>query len=162
MKRIFFIAIALFALAACKHRKKRIVDTKILNYGTFTIEAPLLWGRVKDDSTNKNAGRIAIDNKDTIAFNYIAGGSEPTDTGKIIFADAANTQTKMKWKEIDGFNAKVVSPKQPGTGITGVYIDSIKVTGSAVSRFYLYGNNLSPDNEKDVLQAIKTLKFTRE
>ena len=163
MKKIFIIVVALFTLAACKrHRKKPSTPTKILNFGSFNIETPLLWGRVKEDSSNDNTGRIAIDDKDTIYFNYSEGLGGSTDASKIISENGVNGKVNRKQKEIDGYRAWIISPQQPGTGITGVYIDSIEVTGSNIERFYLYGNNLSSKNEKDVLKAIKTLKFTKK
>jgi hypothetical protein len=164
MKRIFFITIVLFALAGCKRHKKPTRATKILNFGTFTIETPLMWGRIKEDTASNNPNGIAIDNNDTLNFNYGTGSITPAeDSVKIIFEDnSVKGNVNVKWLEIDGHKAKIISPQQSGHGITGVYIDSLSVTNSGIARFYLYGNNLNPDNEEEVLKAIKSIKFSKE
>jgi hypothetical protein len=68
----------------------------------------------------------------------------------------------VKWDTIDGRKAKIVSPKQPGNGITGIYIDSLWQTGNVVDRFNLYGINLKPENERIFLDALNTLRFKRK
>ena len=71
-------------------------------------------------------------------------------------------KNNVLWDTIDGRKAKIVYPRKSGIGTTGVYIDSLWVSGSQVDRFNLYGKNLKPGNEKKVLQALRTLKFRKK
>lgn len=71
-----------------------------------------------------------------------------------------NRNSKAKFEIIDGKTAKIISPIITGTGMTGVYFDSLRVTDSQITRLEISGNSLKPENEKLVLQALKTLKFT--
>jgi len=63
------------------------------------------------------------------------------------------------FEKIDNYNAKIVVPKKHDNGLTGVYIDSLWVTGSGIDKFNLYGFNLSKNNQEEFLKVIKTLKF---
>src|SRR5690606_5401378 len=50
-----------------------------------------------------------------------------------------------KWDTISGYFSKIVSPRNPGDGVTGIYIDSLN---SDKIRFNLYGIDLKPKNEE--------------
>jgi hypothetical protein len=71
-------------------------------------------------------------------------------------------QDTSVYTTIDNRRAKIVSPKKTGTGTTGVYIDSLWTAGSGIDRFQINGQNLKPENERLVLEAIRTLRFKRE
>jgi hypothetical protein len=58
---------------------------------------------------------------------------------------------------IDNRKAMIARPKKAGKGTTGVYFDSVWVAGSDTDRFQISGQDLKPDNEQLVLEAIKTL-----
>ncbi|WP_205503411.1 hypothetical protein [Rufibacter psychrotolerans] len=66
---------------------------------------------------------------------------------------------QVEWVEIDKRKAKLVKPKKSGLGTTGVYIDSLWGKGYAIDKFQINGRNLKPTNEKDFLEALKTLRF---
>lgn len=46
--------------------------------------------------------------------------------------------------------------------IIGVYIDSLWKAGSDRDHFSLYGLNLKPKNEKEVITALGTIKFHKK
>jgi hypothetical protein len=71
-------------------------------------------------------------------------------------------KNNIRWDTIDGRKAKIVYPIKSGIGITGVYVDSLWVSGSDVDRFNLYGENLKPENERKVLEVLRTLKFSKK
>jgi hypothetical protein len=71
-------------------------------------------------------------------------------------------KNNVTWDTIDGRKAKIVYPRKSGVGITGVYIDSLWISGADVDRFNLYGVNLSADNERQVLKSLQTLKFRKK
>lgn len=63
---------------------------------------------------------------------------------------------------IDGYKAKIVTPKKPGLGTTGVYIDSLWKSGDKVDGFVLTGENLTSKQQQQLQAAIKSLKFNRK
>ncbi|WP_374464869.1 hypothetical protein [Chryseobacterium sp.] len=70
-------------------------------------------------------------------------------------------KSKITYKKIDGYKAKILEPKQVGKGITGVYIDSLKTESIGKIRFNLYGTNLKKENQVELLKAIQTLNFAK-
>ncbi len=184
----FITAILIFVFFAC-NQKPINSDTKTLDFGSFTIETPKSWTKIKEQGTDSYVGKIAIDNKDTLDFDLgwysnklyetdvtILDSSmmnlvdtNAVDFYSIIFVKDKNLvdpdkyrKNNISWDTIDGYKAKIVYPRRPGVGITGVYIDSLWQAGSDIDRFNLYGTNLSPDNEKKVLQILQTLKFHKK
>lgn len=87
----------------------------------------------------------------TTYFDYI-GEVNSVDTNKYL-------KNKYSFDTINNLLAKIVIPKIPEDGTTGIYIDSLWQAGSEVDRFQLNGKNLSRDNHDMLLKAIKTLKF---
>ena len=184
----FIITILIFGLFACNQTNTK-ADTKILDFGVFTIETQESWTKIKEQGTDSYVGRIAIDNNDTLDFDLgwysnklyetdvtILDSSmmnlvdtNAADFYSIIFVKDKNLvdpdkyrKNNISWDTIDGYKAKIVYPRQSGIGITGIYIDSLWQAGSDVDRFNLYGTNLKPDNEKKLLAALQTLKFHKK
>jgi hypothetical protein len=177
----------LLLIIGCTNGKPKD-DKQTLNFGSFSIETPNGWTKIKEQGVDSYVGRIAIDNSDTLGFDLgwysnKLNEDDPTiwdssmigsidtslvDTREIIFVknrhriDPDNyKKNNVLWDTIDGRKAKIVFPRQSGIGTTGIYIDSLWKSGSDVDRFNLYGDNLKPANEKLVLQALRTLKFHR-
>jgi len=183
--RTFLWVIPLFGLCACRQIQSK-PNTKTLDFGAFTIETPKSWTQIKERGTDSYVGRIAIDEKDTIDFDLgwysnkleefdpvIMDSSmmADVDTSKegnrdIIWVKNSRAvdpdnyrKNNVSWDTFDGRRAKIVYPRQAGIGTTGVYIDTLWISRGAVDHFSLYGDNLKADIEKEVLQAIRTLKF---
>ncbi len=126
-------------------------DTKTLDFGEFTIVVPKSWTNVKVQGVDSYVGRIKIDDQDAISF----------DLGR--YSNSLRSQdTKAHLDTIDNKRAKIVRPKKSGTGITGIYLDSIASSKYGNIKFQLSGYNLKPENEELVLTAIKTIKFTKK
>jgi len=68
-------------------------------------------------------------------------------------------KNEISWSIIDGRKAKIIEAKKPGDGMTGIYIDSVWITGSGTDRFQMNGKNLKPKNQLALLSAFQTLKF---
>jgi hypothetical protein len=181
-------AIIVIALTACNQTKPK-GDTKTMDFGSFSIETPQSWTAIQEHGADSYVGSIALDGKDTISFDLGWYSNrlyeyDPTildssmmaniDTSMVDTSEVIFVKNRMKvdpdkyrmnnvlWDTIDGRKAKIVYPRKSGIGATGVYIDSLWVSGSDVDRFNLYGENLIPDNEKKVLQALRTLKFRKK
>ena len=185
MKRI--IGLLSVLIVGCTESKPKS-DNHTLDFGSFSIETPSSWTKIKAQGADSYVGRIAIDNTDTLDFdlgwysnklieyeptildsNMIGSiDSSMVDTREIIFVKNAMKvdldlykKNNVSWDTIDGRKVKIVFPRRTGIGTTGIYIDSLWQRGSDVDRFNLYGNNLKPTNEKSLIQALKTLKFHR-
>jgi hypothetical protein len=102
-------------------------------------------------------------------LTYFEETGRPVDTSGMIIVETRKgidpdiyKKQNVSWDTIDGRKAKIVYPRQPGNGITGIYIDSLWVRGSDTDRFNLYGNNLKPTDERMLLEVLRTLKFKKE
>jgi hypothetical protein len=156
--KIFIPVLILIGLFACNQAPPQQNRTT-LNFDDFTIETPKSWTQVKQQGVDSYVGRIAIDDKDTLDFDLgwysntlyeydpIILDSDmisSIDTSRenirdIIFVKKRKLldpdryrKNNVRWETIDGRKAKIVYPRQPGTGITGVYIDSLWVRGSDI------------------------------
>lgn len=186
--KIFLTSFIVFGLAACNQMKPD-GDTKTMEFGSFKIVTPLSWKPIKKSGIDSYVGSIAIDDTDTLNFDLGWYSNklyeyDPTildssmissintsmlDTSEVIFVKNrmrvdpdGYRKNNVSWDTIDGRKAKIVYPRQPGIGITGVYIDSLWVSGSSLDRFNLYGENLKPETEQKVLQALRTIKFVKK
>lgn len=180
------IVIIVTGLTAC-NQPQPMGDTKTMNFGAFTIEVPKSWQQIKARGADSYVGSIAIDERDTLGFDLgwysntlsesepqiiersmLKYFTQPFDTSEWIIVESRKgidpdkyKKQNVSWDTIDGYKAKIVYPRKTGTGITGVYIDSLRVRGSNIDRFNLYGDNLKPENEKKVLEVLRTLKFKK-
>lgn len=183
----FLTTIIVFGLTGCSQTPTKR-DTKTLDFGAFTIETPVSWKQIKAKGIDSYVGKIAIDDNDTLDFDlgwysnplaepepYIVERRllkdfmNPNDTADMIIVESRKgidpdkyRKNNVSWDTIDGRKAKIVYPIKTGVGITGVYIDSLWVSGSDVDRFNLYGENLKPENERKVLEVLQTLKFRKK
>jgi hypothetical protein len=187
MKKLL-TAIIVIGLFACNQSTLK-GDTKTMDFGSFTIETPQAWKPIEQKGVDSYVGEIAIDSTDTLSFDlgwysnklyeydqaFLDSsmiGSIDTNfvdpTAVIFVKDRMRVdpdkyrKNNIKWDTIDGRKVKIVYPRQSGIGTTGVYIDSLWVSGSDVDRFNLYGENLKPENEKKLLEALRTLKFRKK
>jgi len=179
MKRITGLLFVL--IVGCTERKHES-DKQTLDFGSFSIETPSSWTKIKAQGTDSYVGRIAIDNTDTLDFDLgwysnKLNEYEPTildssmigsidtstvDTTEIIFVrnrmkvDPDNyKKNNVSWDTIDGHKAKIVFPRQTGIGTTGIYIDSLWQRGSDVDKFDMYGDNLKPTKRKTIYSDIE-------
>jgi len=141
-------SIFLFLTIGCGGYKSKS-GGRILDFGSFTIEAPNNWTKVKVQGIDSYVGRIAIGNTDTLEF----------DLGPYSNSLNENDDDQVSWAIIDGRKSKIVKQSKSGVGITGIYIDSLWKNDWDVIRFNLYGMNLHPDNQRLLLKTIQTLKF---
>ena len=142
--------ILLSFVAGCKSSKPESTY-KQLDFVAFTIQVPSGWEKIARRGIDSYAGAIKIDLKDTLHF----------DLGMYSNTLSNQNNSSTTWEEIDGFEAKIVRPKNGSKGIIGVYIDSLSGKGLNRNRFNLYGRNLSRTNQKEFLRSISTLKFKK-
>jgi hypothetical protein len=180
--------VAIFVLLPACHTPKP-GETKMLDFGQFTITVPATWDPIKVRGIDSYVGLIALGEEDTINFDlgwysnaldedkkfmiqngdfYVLdsvsseGEKNFTFYGKV---DTVNVESflenEITWATVDGRKAKIVSPKRTGQGLTGIYIDSVWMAGSARDKFQMNGRNLNAENERLLLKAFETLRFKK-
>lgn len=159
-----------------------------MDFRNFSFQAPKDWNQLKLDDYDSNAGIIVTKNKDSIFYDYGPYSNPLDETSAVIItreelrellkvnpkADTTefiilneNTRnedfikSKITYKKIDGYKAKLLEPKKIGKGMTGVYIDSLKTGSLGKISFNLYGKNLKKESQTELLKAIQTLQFTK-
>ncbi|MDR6463361.1 hypothetical protein [Chryseobacterium sediminis] len=159
-----------------------------MDFRSFSFQAPKDWNQLTLDDYDSNAGIIITKNKDSIFYDYGPYSNPLDETSAVIIsreelrellkvnpkADTTefiilneNTRredfikSKITYKKIDGYKAKLLEPKKIGKGMTGVYIDSLKTGSLGKIRFNLYGTNLKKESQTELLKAIQTLQFTK-
>lgn len=183
MKKLIFYLFLLLTVLACRQSGKENA-ANVMDFGSFTIQAPAHWHRMILHGIDSYVGAIVIDSTDTLMFDLGWYSNDLAEYQEVIMNDGrtyyiSNSDTaynptlfdsanrdkveksKISWDTIDGRRAKILSPIKPGVGITGIYIDSLWKSGPDHDRFNLYGTNLKPVNEKAVLEALGTLKFKK-
>jgi hypothetical protein len=114
--------------------------------GPFSILAPPGWEFHQLQGIDSFVGEFAGDGV-VLRFDY-GGYSNPLkEERKPIYV--------VIHKSIDGHAAKIVSPRVPGHGITGVYFRN---AGNA-SALTLFGKDLTPTQQELALKIFETLRF---
>jgi hypothetical protein len=170
----------LFIIFGCNTKDN--LSKQTLNFKTFTIDVPSKWEAIPMNGIDSYVGAIVAENQDTFYFDLGRYSNNLDEYVKIIDADTtlffaegidgaviqsdsltmdSLIKTSVSWITIDRKKAKLVCPKKHGFGTTGVHIDSLWNLGNHKIKFTLYGNDLSAQNEKLLLESIKTIKFIR-
>lgn len=164
-------------------------NTKSISFNSFTITVPIKWEKIKFKGVDSDVGAIVTENNDTVFFDH-GHYSNSLDENPVIyersflkiilrqFPDIDTTQMIIvndlskvivdnyklncdSYEIISGYKAKIVTPKQTGRGITGVYIDSLGFSSLGKIKFNLYAENLNSASQKNLLIAIRTIRFKK-
>lgn len=161
---------------------------KTLDFGDFEVQVPRHWKELKLDACDSNARIIVTKNLDSIHFDHgmysnpleenpliidrrnlkeILSQDPKTDTSEFVIVKSTKNvnredyiKSKISYKNIDGYKAKVLIPKKIGKGITGIYIDKIETELHGEVKFNFMGEDLTKETQAELLRAINTLKFT--
>ncbi|MFS4473971.1 hypothetical protein [Chryseobacterium sp. T20] len=184
MKKTFLFIFTSFIVLSCSDHSQK---TKSMDFRSFKLQAPKDWSKLKMDAYDSNAGIIITKNNDSIFYDYgpysysleenvtiinrkdlneLLAVNPKADTTQFIVIDKNTNRedfvkSKIIYKKIDGYKAKIVEPKKVGKGMTGVYIDSLKTGSIGKIRFNLYGKNLKKESQVELLKAIQTLQFRK-
>jgi len=165
MKRNFFYSLIIISVFISCKPKMKIVDL-----GRFTIQTPNNW---KINKFNSDRGNIQIDSFEFVSFEYAENADDLEDFLKIpttpfhsytIYPPLSGyidllCKSKAVFENINDKWAKIVMPLETGHGVTGVYFDSVKISGNTIFRFEISWQNLRTENEKKIIEAIKTMKI---
>ncbi len=114
--------------------------------GPFSILAPSGWEFHQLQGIDSYVGEFVGDG---VVLNFDFGRySNPLD-------EAKKPAYAVVHESIGGSDAKIVSPKKPGHGVTGIYFP--KVSGS--NKLCLYGQNLTSTQQELVLKIFETIRF---
>jgi PBP1b-binding outer membrane lipoprotein LpoB len=143
MKKLIIVLFAALLLIGCAE------DT---NWNTqdavhFTINIPAMWTMEEVQGYDSFVRQIRISEQQVISID-LGWYSNPLNV------DAA-THT-IQFKTIDNKNAKIVNPKDFQSGTTGVYFELIDDNNN---RLNISGQDLSPTNQRLLLNAIETIRF---
>ena len=177
-RSIVFLSL-LISCIAC-HENTPTPSTQLLEYGMFTIEVPAHWSQLPAKELNSSKGGIQLDSSDRVNFEL---GQEVDDLNEYVHiidstyafkGNAKDTAISGNWAKmeslrksnttymtIDGHRAKIITPKKAGDGITGVFIDSLKISAAGWYKFQFSGKDLRPDNQQQFLKAIQSLNFIK-
>jgi hypothetical protein len=114
--------------------------------GPFSILAPPGWEFHQLEGVDSYVGEFVGDGV-VLRFDY-GGYSNP-------LKEERKPNYVVIHKSIDGHAAKIVSPRVPGHGITGVYFRN---AGNA-SALTLFGKDLTPTQQELALKIFETLRF---
>jgi hypothetical protein len=114
--------------------------------GPFSILAPSGWEFHELEGVDSYVGKFVGDGV-VLTFDF-GGHSNPLKEEK-------KPQYVVIHKSIDGHAAKIVSPREPSHGITGVYFHN---AGNA-SALTLFGKDLTPTQQVLALKIFETLRF---
>jgi hypothetical protein len=114
--------------------------------GPFSISAPPGW-RVKQlQGVDSYVGEFVGDAL-TLKFDFGAYSNTLKDRKKPAYV--------VIHESIDGFRAKVVSPRTPGHGITAVYFSNV----GRKNMLCLWGDDLSATQQELALRIFETIQF---
>jgi hypothetical protein len=76
------ILLLIFLISCSESRPKS--DKQTLDFGTFTIEVPKTWTKIKRQGIDSYTGEIAIDSVDTIGFDSGVWSNSLTEQPPVI------------------------------------------------------------------------------
>lgn len=147
MKNLYSLLLILL-ISGCTHD---IIDnlpdeTEIsgdtISFNGFTLNAPSNWYGFNRQGVDSQIGCVT-NNIDTLYFDFGWYSYDFSDLQPSLY-----TKSKVK---INGKEALIIKPKQPGQGLIGIYIEL-----EGYDRFNLYGVS---KNEEEVLHICKSVNF---
>ena len=156
--------VLLLTFISCK-TARQAASTQTLDFGSFTIDTPTGWTKIKMQGIDDLVGKIAIDRHDTLEYNLGVFASsleqldEPDDDGK---NPDTFSKSNVSRRTINGRKAKIFTPKGYSNGMTGIYFDSLWKDGQDIVKFNLVGQNLNRENQIAVIRTFQTLQFRQK
>lgn len=148
-KSFLLVAVALlvFVTASARQNVTKLPDGwKQLDADYFTVYAPATWTFRKMQGIDSYVGEFVGDGV-RLEFDYgqysnaLADKKEPTYV--------------VSEEKVGGQPARIVSPRVPGHGVTGIYFRDVGDTNG----LNIVGLNLSESQQKTVLTIFQTIRF---
>lgn len=135
------LALIITLLTGCV--KDRDAELKTTDFNTFTLILPPGWGKLSLQGIDSQVGGIT-NGRDTLLYDY---GWYSYD-----FRQETAATHERTTLSIDGKPTLLVEPKQPGKGLTGIYVEV-----DASNKFTLYGQNLK--DQTTATQIMRSVRF---
>src|SRR5688572_25784041 len=118
-KHLLIISALILLAISCNDDPDR--ETRNFNFGQFSIDAPPTWQQVNQQGYDSYVAQFVTPGGETISFDLGLYSNALNVDG--------NTHT-ITFRTIDNKDAKIVKPKSPGNGTTGVFFEHIDVNGT--------------------------------
>ena len=150
--KLMVVALCFAGLTSCESDVKPDfnVETKTADFDAFELEIPVKWTQSTMQGYDSFVGQVETEVKEKVYFDLGWYSNQ---------LNVDESTHEISFTTIDGKTAKLVRPKTPGTGTTGVYFNSVDATGK--DRFQMSGEGLSADSERLLLLAFKSLHFKK-
>jgi hypothetical protein len=137
------------AISACVSVRNHLPDPPTwhkVEAGAFSLFAPPGWEFHQLQGVDSYVGEFTGDGV-TLKFDY-GQYSSPLN-------QAVEPKYVIAQQDIGGHTAKVVYPRSPGHGVTGIYFSKITRT----DKLCLWGQDLSDSQQELALQIFRTIRF---
>jgi hypothetical protein len=135
------------SVIGCSYESKPPTGWQKAEAGPFSIFAPPGWKCRQLQGIDSTVGQCV---GDRVELHFDFGQySNPLD-------EAQEPSYVVAHENIGGFEAKMVSSRMPGHGVTGIYFRN--VTGS--NSLCLYGKDLTEEQQELALRIFRTVRFS--
>jgi len=138
------------SMVGCSYRDKPPTDWQKIDAGAFSLYAPQGWKFHKKQGIDSYVGEIAGDGV-ILSFDFGQFSNS--------LSDAQEPSYAVAHEFIHGSEAKIVSPRTPGQGITAIYFPSIPSFLKADNKLCLVGNDLTAAQQEVALRIFRTIRF---
>jgi hypothetical protein len=153
------VVIGLYGMSTMRDKTTRSITTEteysipsnwhFVDAGSFTVSLPPNWKLNKLQGIDSYVAEFTGDGV-TLNFDY-GWYSSP-------LVDKDDPSHAITYETIDGKKAKIVIPKEIGSGTTGVYFEDV---GDGMNRLQISGDNLTSSQQDVVLKIFRTIQFRK-
>jgi hypothetical protein len=146
---VFLCSICL-PIVGCSYKDKPPADWQKIDAGAFSLYAPRGWKFHKKQGIDSYVGEIAGGGV-VLSFDFGQFSNSLSDAQEPSFVVAHEL--------IHGSEAKIVSPRTPGHGVTAIYFPSVPRFLKADNKLCLVGNDLTAAQQEVALRIFRTIRF---
>jgi hypothetical protein len=133
--------------------KQSVVPTGWLRVdaAAFSINAPPGWELRRQQGIDSYVGEF-VGNGVALKFDFGRYSNRLDDEKEPTY--------RVSHEMVGGFSAKTVSPRTPGSGLTGIYFPEVTTSNKLVSNsLCLYGTDLTDTQQELALTIFRTIQF---
>jgi hypothetical protein len=149
LKAVMLLSSLALSIGGCSQGDKPPTGWQKLETGAFSLYGPPGWELRKRQGFDSYVAELAGDGM-VLSFDF-GRYSNP-------LSDAQEPSYVIVYEVVHGVNAKIVSPKKPGQGITGIYFPSVP-TAEIGNKLCLVGYDLTAAQQETALRMFQTIRF---
>ena len=146
---VFLCGICL-SIVGCSYKDKPPTNWQKIDAGAFSLYAPPGWRFHKEQGIDSYVGEVVGDG---VVLNFDFGQFSNS------LSDAQEPPYIVAHEFIDGFEAKLVSPRTPGHGMTAIYFPNVPSFLEVDNKLCLVGNDLTAAQQEVALRIFRTIRF---